>query len=488
MRIQWKLIGLLFFCECAIWSGTLPAESKTPTHKEASVAMSSAVQFFRKHAGYQGAYVFRVSSDLQLREGEGKANAGTGWLEPPGTPSVGLAYLNAYKLTGETYLLDAAQEVADALIRGQLVSGGWSESIELIPEHAQHFKYRVGQQAGRKLKNTSTLDDDKTQSALRFLMLLDFETKMKNDRLHESIEYGLERLIDEQYPNGAWPQKFGFRDDEAVFPIKRASYPESWSRTYAKQAYSMHYTLNDNTISDTITTMLLAFDIYNDQRFFESALRGGDFLLLAQMPDPQPAWAQQYNAAMHPVWARKFEPPAVSGGESQQVAKTLLVLYRRTGDARYLHSVEKAVNYLSKSIRKDGRLARFYELKTNRPLYFSKSYELTYDDSDMPTHYGFVVRNQLDRIMSEADKLTERISREPITGISRQSPSRPSAKASSELSNEAANAIKSLDARGAWVEPGIMKNYENPTGRVIESKTFTDRLLAIARFINVKKK
>ena len=46
------------------------------------------------------------------------------------------------------------------------------------------------------------------------------------------------------------------------------------------------------------------------------AERAGDFILAAQMPEPQPAWAQQYDAAMHPAWARKFEPAseAVASG------------------------------------------------------------------------------------------------------------------------------------------------------------------------------
>ena len=51
------------------------------------------------------------------------------------------------------------------------------------------------------------------------------------------------------------------------------------------------------------------------------------FLLLAQLPEPQPGWAQQYNIEMEPEWARKFEPPAVTGGESQKVIATLLTLF-----------------------------------------------------------------------------------------------------------------------------------------------------------------
>ena len=54
--------------------------------------------------------------------------------------------------------------------------------------------------------------------------------------------------------------------------------------------------------------------IYGDSTYKDALTRLGDFLVLSQMPDPQPAWAQQYDFEMKPVWARKFEPPAISGG------------------------------------------------------------------------------------------------------------------------------------------------------------------------------
>ena len=48
------------------------------------------------------------------------------------------------------------------------------------------------------------------------------------------------------------------------------------------------------------------------------------------MPDPQPAWAQQYNADMQPVWSRQFEPTAISGRESQAAMWALLKLTAAT--------------------------------------------------------------------------------------------------------------------------------------------------------------
>ena len=48
--------------------------------------------------------------------------------------------------------------------------------------------------------------------------------------------------------------------------------------------------------------MLVAWEVYGEARYRESAERGGEFLIRAQLPDPQPAWAQQYDRRMHPVW------------------------------------------------------------------------------------------------------------------------------------------------------------------------------------------
>src|SRR5262249_3035565 len=144
------------------------------------------------------------------------------------------------------------------------------------------------------------------------------------------------------------------------------------------------YSINDRISLNAVKTMLVAWETYGDERYRASALRGGDFLMRAQMPDPQPAWAQQYDRQMHPVWERKFEPPAITGFESQDALETLLLLVRKTGERKYLEPIPRALAYLEKSRLPNKKLARFYELKTNRPLYFTRDYELTYDGSRVP--------------------------------------------------------------------------------------------------------
>ena len=80
--------------------------------------------------------------------------------------------------------------------------------------------------------------------------------------------------------------------------------------------YQNYYTFNDNSISDVFETMIEAYKIYGNEQYLDAAKQCGDFIILAQMPEPQQAWAQQYNENMEPAWARKFEPPAITGGET----------------------------------------------------------------------------------------------------------------------------------------------------------------------------
>src|SRR5690606_38208557 len=123
--------------------------------------------------------------------------------------------------------------------------------------------------------------------------------------------------------------------------------------------------------------------------------------------------AQQYNSKMQPAWARRFEPPSITGGEAQGILRTLIVVYHATGEEKYLEPIPRALEHPRGSKVTGGGLARFYELKTNRPLYFTREYDLVYHDQDLPTHYGFKVDERLDRISQERERARERGPRKP---------------------------------------------------------------------------
>ena len=77
----------------------------TPT--AAQTAMLKGAVFMRSISA-NGGYLWRYSTDLKLVAGEVQATRSTIWIQPPGTPSVGQAFLNAYEKTGARQLLDHA--------------------------------------------------------------------------------------------------------------------------------------------------------------------------------------------------------------------------------------------------------------------------------------------------------------------------------------------------------------------------------------------
>jgi hypothetical protein len=219
-----------------------------------------------------------------------------------------------------------------------------------------------------------------------------------------------------------------------------------------------------------LETLLEAHRVYGDERYLDAARKLGDFLILAQMPEPQPGWAQQYNYDMEPIWARKFEPPAVSGDESQETIENLLTLYDATGDAKYLAPIPPALDWLEQSVLDDGQIARFYELEANRPLYMTREYALTYDDSNVPTHYGWKQR-------SKVDQLTERYQQAVARGGAAPSaPERPPSSRAVE------RILDALDDDGRWLLVSDGDSTDVPRGeRYLSSEVFAENLTTLAR-------
>lgn len=470
--------------------------AQSVTESSVRQAMAKATTFMYSKIADHGGYAYVSSADGVHSNGEGVAGPDRIWVQPPGTPAVGMAMLRAYRATGDKIHLKAALDAGKALVKGQLRSGGWYYSITFDPKLRAKIPYRAGPLGDtdkiiktpapggwavwrtNKNKNNKTLiDDDTTPAAIRFLAELDKELDFKNQPIHDATQYAINSTLNAQYPIGAWGHNYDrFQPsppDESFYPILDASYPAKWSRTWPN-AWNGCYGINDRITTNMIKTMILAAEIYQSDRLSKAAMRGGDFLVRAQMPEPQPAWAQQYNEKMHPVWERKFEPPAITGGESQDVIESLLELYRATKEPRFLEPVPKAIRYLRSSLRPDGQLARYYELKTNQPLYFDKNYQLTNDDSRMPDHYGFVVKSRL-------DELEAKYKRYSAGDFGKQSPS------ATTLEKRAAEAIESQRSDGAWLTKTFVRDLDakkvTPKEGVVESQVYIDRIDALVDWL-----
>lgn len=442
----------------------------------ATEAMRRASAFMTSKVAVQGGYVYDVTPDLETRRGEGAATATEIWVQPPGTPSVGIAFIRAFEATGEQAFLEAATQCAKAIMHGQLESGCWTDRVDFDPKgkHTGLYRHQKGNPKGR---NYSTLDDDKSQSALRLLIEVDRSHGFKNQEIHEAVMYGLEALLKAQFANGGFPQGWAKPVDPGI--VVKASFPKNAWRTEGKfKNYWDFETLNDGLAGTVTRTLQLAHESYRDERFKNAMLKFGDFLILAQLPEPQPAWAQQYNHMLQPMWARKFEPPAVAGRESEDAIETLLVLAELTGERKFLEPISAAIRWLKRSMLPDGQIARFYELETNRPLYLTKDdYTLTYDDTNLPTHYSFKSKCNVAKLETRYQALVRLMDRSDGANRGLVPNSRPSKSELKTLRQEADRIVRELDSEGRWVS----------SKSLIESAVFSKNLTRLAEYVKSAK-
>ncbi|QDT02229.1 Pectic acid lyase [Rubripirellula lacrimiformis] len=474
---------------------------------------SRAIDAMRKAAGYyhgtvqsHGGYVYHYALDLQKRWGEGEASKDQIWVQPPGTPTVGMAYLDAWSATGDAFYRQAALDAGHAIVYGQLKSGGWTNAIDFDPSGGRVAAYRNGRGRGR---DHSTLDDGISQSAMLFLIRLDEAVDRSDTSVHGAVQIALKSLVAAQLPNGGFPQVWTsdppLRDQQAAAGVS-ASYPKyDWRTENHVKEYWNHATLNDNVCGYVAQVLIEAHRVYGDQRYLASLKRLGDFMLLAQMPLPQPGFAQQYSKEMHPAWARKFEPPAMASDETQEAIATLILIAETTGQPKYLQGIPAALQWLGKSRLPDGSLARYYELQTNRPLYMNrngKRYFLTYDDSDLPRHYGWKIDWKVDALTKSYRRAVQgmaspvdqgRVDQGSTDQGSAEQGTRPLDSVSrSGLQKQAAEVIDAMDSSHRWVDRfdgrRLVGQMKLPVGtEYLSSETFANNLTLLSRWVSASK-
>jgi len=329
-----------YFTVFSLFAGSVQAVyADDALANEARRSLAKAEQFLGS-ISTNGGYVGIYSVDLKQRFGESKyekARTNEIWVQPPGTPSVGKAFLKAYKASNDKRYLTAARKVARALAWGQRQVGGWDHRVRV-----DHLKPDSVQP--ERAKGRCTFDDNISQEALSFLMAID--QILDEAWLTESVELGLQFMIKSQFANGAWPQWYPLRG-----------------------GYYNHYTFNDNSINDCIRIMTEAHKHYDKKEYLDGARRGGDFMILSQYKSPQAGWAQQYDQDLKPSWARSFEPSGICSAATGRNIRSLVDLYLYTKDGKYLKPIPAAIDWLKRSQIKPNLWGRIYEVGSNKPIY-----------------------------------------------------------------------------------------------------------------------
>jgi PelA/Pel-15E family pectate lyase len=321
-------------------------------------AMKRAARFMRERVAHRGGYVWSYAPDFSRRWGEMEAYPSMIWIQPPGTATVGHVYLDCFHATRDEYYYHAAMDVADGLIAAQHPAGGWNYLHDFAGEESTRRWYDTIGQNGWRLEEfhhyygNATFDDAGTSEASQFLLRLYLERRAQ--RLRAPLERAIRFVLDSQYANGGWPQR----------------YP----RVSGEADYIRYITFNDDVAGENMKFLLMVYQTLGDDRVLDAIRRGMEIFLATQQPAPQAGWGlQHHNETLAPIGARSYEPDALTTHTSANNISQLLNFYEWTGDQRFIARVPEALAWLDSlrladaQVRVPGRhYPTFIEIGTNR--------------------------------------------------------------------------------------------------------------------------
>lgn len=316
--------------------------------------------------------------------GAAAALALASFAAPPTLAAEAPVAWNASVLSRPTdwYATPAARGVADTVLTHQSPEGGWPKNTSLnLP---------VRPDADPGLANT--FDNQATTLPLAFLARM---TTATGDAAYaDAFRRGLDYILAAQYPNGGWPQYYPLRG-----------------------GYHDHITFNDDAMVRVLNLLQdiaagrepYAFvDAAQRARAAAAVARGVDVILKSQVRQDGrlTVWCAQHDATtLAPAWARKFEPPSLSGSESVGIVRFLQSIGNPSPEV--VAAIEGALAWFQRSAIRDTRLesyvnaagqpdrrltpapgadllwARFYDLQTNTPIFMGRDSVAHADLSDI---------------------------------------------------------------------------------------------------------
>lgn len=356
-----SLSGYLAACATA----QAPDPSARPQSAAALAAMKRATRFMTDTVAYKGGYVWSYLPDFSRLWGEMEARRTMLWVQPPGTATMGHAYLDAYHATGDEQFWQAAVATTRALVRAQHPAGGWNYIFDFAGEASLKDWYATIGANGWRLEEfqhyygNATFDDAGTSEASQLMLRMYLEGK--GDEFAAPLEKAIRFVLDSQYPVGGWPQRFPFAEAAGL---------------HGMPDYTRHITFNDDVAGENIKFLIMVAQTMNDARVADPVRRAMESFKVTQQLKPQAGWGLQHDVSdLKPAAARSYEPLAFVTHTTANNASQLMNFYELTGDRSFLARVGEALDWLD-SVKLPADVANekrthptFIEPGTNKPLY-----------------------------------------------------------------------------------------------------------------------
>ncbi|WP_309629851.1 pectate lyase [Brevundimonas sp.] len=276
-----------------------------------------------------------------------------------------------------------ALHLAETVILHQSPEGGWPKntSLDISPAVAP---------VEDAVKNT--FDNEATTLPMAFLARVISAAGRPSDRA--AFDRGLDYVLAAQYPNGGWPQ---------FYPLR--------------EGYYTHITFNDDAMVRTLTVLRDVARGAEPYAFVDAARRarasaavdkGIQVILATQVRQNGvlTVWCAQHDErTLEPAWARRYEPPSLSGSESVGLTRFLMSI--PDPSLEVVEAIEGAVLWFRSSAIENARIenftaadgapdvrlvqeagagpvwARFYELGSSRPIFLGRESIVRYDFAEI---------------------------------------------------------------------------------------------------------
>ena len=429
--------------------------------------MKRATTFMVEKVSTNGGYVWSYLPDFSRRWGELEARPTMVWIQPPGTPSMGHLFLDAYHATGDEYYYKAAEKAAAVLMAGQHPAGGWNYVVDLAGERSLRDWYNtVGRNAWRLEEfqhywGNATFDDAGTAEAAKFFLRL--YSEKKDLRYKAPLDKAIAFVLQSQYPVGAWPQRF---------PLTHGVLH------HGNADYTSYLTFNDDVAAENIDFLLMCHQALGEPPVIEPIRRAMDAFVVTHQPKPQAGWALQYTTDLKSAGARTYEPKALVTHTTSANIELLVKFYRLTGERKFLARIPEAIDWLDgltlpPGVAPAGRThPTFVEVGTNEPLYVHREgsnvvngrYFVDRNPAKTIVHYSSFRRIDVAGLralyeQAKALRPAEAAVGSPLAASARPVPLPRYFVAERSADGDAAAVVAALNEQGYWLAPLGYNSY-----------------------------
>ena len=378
------------------WNHWLPEREKTAYLAEYNSSGPGAndnarVKWSRRLTA-DDARQFSVEAFLKGKDGWNPRKSNDKWLEQTKPIWRVVAWNDVLRQSPQWYQTDEAARIADQVILYQKENGGWEKNIDMAAMLTEKEKDELA--AKRSDISETTIDNRTSYTQTAFLAKIITASLLKQTppnnfpKYKEAFNKGLDYLLSSQYSNGGFPQ---------FFPLKKG--------------YYTHITFNDDAMIGVLELFSAIAAKKDDFKFVDEVrrLKAENEIELALplilklqivVDGKKTSWAQQYDEnTLQPAWARKYEPPCLTAGESVGVVRFLM---QQKPTPEIVDAVESAIAWFRKAelhairwVRTNGQnavvkdvgappiWARYYEISTMKPIFLGRDSVIHYDVSEI---------------------------------------------------------------------------------------------------------